>query len=517
MSEPGRGGRRARVAGAIALALALPVHLAVGAPLRGAATIRAIYGQVLDAEFDAARAAIAACDEAPREACDVLEAVRVWWQIQLDPESRALDPAFERAVTRAITAAEAWAGREPRSAEAWFYVGGAYGARVQWRVLRQQYLSAARDGSRVKTALERALEIDPSLEDAHFGIGLYQYYADVAPTGAKILRVLFLLPGGDRKEGLAKMQRTRDRGQVMSGEAAYQLHIVDLWYEKDYPRAMRRLEALERAHPRNPLFTQLIAEVEDVYFHDRTASLAAWQRLLRHAEARAVNAAGLAETRARLGAAAQLDAVYETDAAVDLLRPLATARTPAPCGAAAQAWLQLGLALDRIGAREQALTAYAAAIAAVPAGDPHGVRERARRAQREAPDATTARAYRLSLEGWRALERHDVERAERDLAAAIALRPEEPVTRYRLAQVRLAQRDTAAAQRELDRVLASPADHAPTIYARACVDAAQIREQQGERTMAIELYARAATIFGAADATRDAGSRAAARLRGGGR
>ena len=42
-------------------------------------------------------------------------------------------------------------------AEAWFYLGAAYGARVQWRVLREQRLAAARDGKRIKESLERAL------------------------------------------------------------------------------------------------------------------------------------------------------------------------------------------------------------------------------------------------------------------------------------------------------------------------------------------------------------------------
>jgi len=66
----------------------------------------------------------------------------VGWQIQLDPESRGLDPAFTAAVERAIRTTEAWTERAPDSAEAWFYLGGAYGARVQWRVLRGEKVAA---------------------------------------------------------------------------------------------------------------------------------------------------------------------------------------------------------------------------------------------------------------------------------------------------------------------------------------------------------------------------------------
>ena len=89
-------------------------------------------------------------------------------------------------------------GARADDAEAWFYLGGAYARRVQWRVLREEKLAAARDGKRIKEALERAIALDPDLDDAYFGIGMYRYYADVAPAAAKILRFLLLLPGGDR-------------------------------------------------------------------------------------------------------------------------------------------------------------------------------------------------------------------------------------------------------------------------------------------------------------------------------
>lgn len=504
-------------AGLLALLVAASPASPAGAPLRGVATIKGIYDRILDADFDAAAAAIRACEGAPREACDALEATRIWWQILLDPESTARDAAFQRAVNAAIASAEAWTAREGRSAEAWFYLGGAYGARVQWRVLRKEYLAAARDGKRIKEALERALALDASLEDANFGIGLYEYYADVAPAAAKILRVLLLLPGGDRVEGLKRMLRARERGQVLAGEAAYQLHVIDLWYEKQFARALGLLRGLQRDHPRNPLFTQLIAEVQDVYFHDRTASLEAWRRIIDLGARGGLNEAGVATARARLGAAVQLDALYETDAAIDLLEPLVASRPTAPLGLASQAALQLGRALDRMGERERALAAYAAAASAVPPGDPHGVRAAVRRAQRTPPPADVARAYRLSLAGWRALERRDLPAAERALRDALALRGHDPVTRYRAAQVWLARHDETAALRDLEFVIAAAPPEAPTFHARACLDAAQLLERRGDGARALVLYQRGASVFGAAEATKQAAARAAERLRASGR
>src|SRR5262245_25042664 len=165
--------------------------------IRGVDELARAYDFILEARFDQVDAELRrACPPAPLEACEVLGATSLWWQILLDPESRELDYEFSTAVDHAIASTEAWTDRAPDDAEAWFYNGGAYAARVQWRVLRGEKLAAARDGKAIKVALERAIELDPSLEDAYFGVGLYKYYADVAPAAAKFLRFLMLLAGG---------------------------------------------------------------------------------------------------------------------------------------------------------------------------------------------------------------------------------------------------------------------------------------------------------------------------------
>ena len=141
--------------------------------IRGVDGLARAYDFILEARFDQADAELRrACGPAPPEACDVLNATAIWWKILLDPESRDLDDEFSTAVEHAIESTEAWTDRAPDDAEAWFYNGGAYAARVQWRVLRNEKLAAARDGKRIKLALERAIELDPTLEDAYFGVGM---------------------------------------------------------------------------------------------------------------------------------------------------------------------------------------------------------------------------------------------------------------------------------------------------------------------------------------------------------
>src|SRR5688572_28252128 len=157
------------VAAIILLAAPAPHAVQPGAGLTGGRQVSRAYDAIMDARFPEVPPLLAGtCPPAPPEVCQLLAVVSTWWQIQLDPHNRSQDDAFQKSADLAIAAMEAWTAREPSRAEAWFYLGGAVGARAQWRVLRGQTLSAARDGKCIKDALEHALALDPSLQDAYF-------------------------------------------------------------------------------------------------------------------------------------------------------------------------------------------------------------------------------------------------------------------------------------------------------------------------------------------------------------
>jgi len=289
-------GARWLIAGWLAVAGAAAV---AASGLTEAPRLAAVYDSILGAQFDRAEAQLAAtCPPAPAEACAALRAESVWWQIQIDPDDRALDARLETLAAAAINAAGAWTEREPKRAEAWFYLAAAYTPLVQLRVLRHERMSAARAGSKIKDALEQALALDPGLTDAHLGIGLYRYYAAVAPLYTKLLRWLLLLPGGDRADGLKEIRLARDRGALLAGEADYQLALIDLWYEEQPRTALALFESLDARYPENPVFLEHIARVHDEYFHDRDAAIAAWTRLRDRARDRRVAGSAVVAARA---------------------------------------------------------------------------------------------------------------------------------------------------------------------------------------------------------------------------
>lgn len=495
--------------------------------LRGENGLVRAYDFILEARFDQVEAELRrACDSprrssngvshadatAPVEACNVLEATALLWRIQLDPESRDLDPAFTASVERAIRSTEEWTERSPQDAEAWFYLGGAYAARVQWRVLRNEKVSAARDGKRIKQALEQALELDPDLDDAYFGIGMYKYYADVAPTAAKILRFLLLLPGGDREEGMAEMLRARSQGHLLQGEADYQLHLIYLWYEQQPARALDLLRGLQERYPGNPLFPAQIAHVQDVYLHDIIGSLDTWRSLLAAARDQRVNMAALAEVQARLGMAQMFERIYQTDHAIEQLKAIVELKPHVPYSSLALAWLRLGDAHDRMGSRAAALEAYRSAATTAPPDDRFDVRDDAADRLRRRPDARKAEAYRLSLDGWRRLEKRDLAAASAALDRALELDPHDPVAHYRYGRVLQARKEDDRALAHFDLALRNAQNCPAPILGNAHLESARLHERAGRRDEAIAAYRIAATLFGAASDTRSAAQRALDRV-----
>ena len=296
----------------VATAKAVALQSAPQTGITAAPVIARAYDLILDANFDELKKVLpTTCPPAPPVACRGLEALSLWWQIQLDLSNRSLDSTFLATTERAINDAIRMTEAEPQRAEAWFYLGAAYGVRSQYRVYREERLAAARDGKRIKESLERALAIDPAMHDAEFGIGMYRYYAGVAPAIFRFLRFFLLLPGGDRVDGLRQLERAAKLGVLVKGEAQYQIQILYLWYENKSKEALAIIRLLQERYPHNPLFHWIEADVLDTYFHDHAASLKASEELLSLARDGKVFRADIAERVARRNIAKQSAALKQ--------------------------------------------------------------------------------------------------------------------------------------------------------------------------------------------------------------
>ena len=189
-----------------------------------------------------------------REACDVLAATALWWRIQLDPDSRALDDEFSARSTARSRSTEAWTAREPHERRGVVLhgrrlrgarpVAGAARREARRGARRQAHQAGARTGDRARPGPGRRLLRDRACT---------RYYADVAPAAAQDAPLPAAAARRRQDEGLEQMRRARARGKLLQGEADYQLHIIYLWYEKQRrPGASTCCEALHEQLSRQP-------------------------------------------------------------------------------------------------------------------------------------------------------------------------------------------------------------------------------------------------------------------------
>ena len=205
---------------------------------------------------------------------------RSWWRILLDPNDTSHDREFTTRVDAAIEECTRWTDGEPQRAEAWFYLGAAYGARVSFRVQRGERLAGgprrqahqgvpraralARPAAGRRAIRRRTLQV---LRGHRAGGG------EIAALPADAAR----RRSGRRPEGHGGRARAR-RAAARRGRlpAPLDLPVVREPAEAR-PRAARR--ACGTGIPATRTWRCAPARSRISYFHDAGASLGVWQAL----------------------------------------------------------------------------------------------------------------------------------------------------------------------------------------------------------------------------------------------
>lgn len=144
--------------------------------------------------------------------------------------------------------------QQGESAEMQFYAGMADASAARLYSLRGENRNAARFGVRTREHLLRAKVLDPSLADADFGLGLYNYYVDTLSGIARILRFFMGIPGGSKQEGVRLLEHAIAEGVLTSSVARFYLAMNLHRYDQQYERALSVIGPLCDKYPSNPLF-----------------------------------------------------------------------------------------------------------------------------------------------------------------------------------------------------------------------------------------------------------------------
>lgn len=161
--------------------------------------------------------------------------------------------AFEADLDAAEDSAKALLKTDP--AEGHYYLGAADGFRARALGAQHKYMRAVPAAASAVKHLKKALSLDPALEDARLGIGMYHYFAARIPSGAKPFAHFLFGERGDRERGLAELRHVADSTGTARMEARSLLSVIlakdD---EADWAEADKLLIELSSRFPHNPLY-----------------------------------------------------------------------------------------------------------------------------------------------------------------------------------------------------------------------------------------------------------------------
>ena len=246
-------------------ALFLFLFFAVAPILR--ATVEEEAAQTIDyfynLEFDAARDAAAALEmhHPTHPAGAFYRGVALFQQYLLEypPQEKTL-ANFENAMQRTLELALALAETQPALSH--YYQGAAQGFLARVAVARRRYGAAIPKARQGRVHLEKALALDPHLEDAYMGLGMYDYFADRTPAAVKPFAYLMVGLWGNRERGLEYLERTRRQGQAARMEATSILAAIYASQgEKQWEKARALFSELMQRYPRNPRYRLGLAYV----------------------------------------------------------------------------------------------------------------------------------------------------------------------------------------------------------------------------------------------------------------
>lgn len=466
-------------------ALALAAAIAAG-PIDD--RYRAALDTLYDGSTDTALTRLEALSaENPRDPVGpYLEALALCWKVEERPETRALDGDLVRRADRALALADALLAADANDARARFARGAAHGAKSRLALFRLERVEAAREAVRMREDLAEARRLDPGVSDTLFGLGLYDYYADVLPRAAKLIRFLLGMPGGDRARGLEEIAAARDESLFHGAEVRAQMYEILAFYEGDPDAAEAEMEALHSKYPDSPLWALKLAEHRRERMGSYGASAAVAREILAAARAGSPNFAPITATMARLSLGKSLLRDLRLAEAEEVLRG-AVDPVPGDGGRSFDAQLLLGETLELQDRRADAVGHYRAAASST---DPD-VRRRAERHLAKARPRGEVAALRFVADARRARERHDPEGSAERYRSAYRAWPACREARVGAAEAALRAGELDVARRRLGTLADGPGDGSdspPWVSAWARLLLARWFDATGDRRAALKLY-----------------------------
>ncbi|MBI4482859.1 MAG: tetratricopeptide repeat protein [Acidobacteria bacterium] len=428
----------------------------------------------------------------PREPAYPFFQLFAWWDLRERTDPELYDRAYEALVQQVLRTAEARFQEDPADLWAHLFQARAYEFRARLRYYRGQHLAATRDAARAKGKLEQVLKLDPEFKEPLVGLGLYNYFVDLAPRFLKFFRFLLFIPGGDREKGLDQLERAMD-APVFGPEARRWLALIYYGTERRPADALALYQELHQRYPHHPFFELQMAHLQLYYLNRPLDSIEQARGVLTKVSARVPNYTAEIGALARFKVIQAMLARYDYAEALKEVRACLEKPPSDPPWMVPRLLLLQGEILEMLGPRESALEAYRKAEALTS----HlPLREEARRRFQR---AQRSQAGPLSVQMLQALAlKRDgkLVEAEQSLAALREKNPQAPLIHFHLGDLYFQRQDYARAAAEFEAAARNDSD--PYWIQPLCLlRLGQICDLQGKRKRALEYYKKVDGFRGA--------------------
>lgn len=186
------------------------------------------------------------------------EALDAWWPVLNDLENKSHDDDFLNAANKVIDKCDIILDENDEDIDARIIRSVMHGQVARYYSNRHRWYRSFRNGRRALRDFFEIEESHPDIPDLNFGIGMYRYFAAFLVDEYTLARTLhWMLPSGDRGEGLEMLKKAADNSIFVGPEAIFFLGHIYLHFEDKPDTALDYLEHLYNTYPDNMYYRRL--------------------------------------------------------------------------------------------------------------------------------------------------------------------------------------------------------------------------------------------------------------------
>ena len=186
------------------------------------------------------------------------KALDAWWPILIDLENTSYDDDFLIDAQVVVDLCDAILKQDENHLDALVVRSVINGQIARYYSNRYRWYRSFLHGRRALRDFFHVEHEHPDMPDMQFGLGMYRYFTAFLVDEYAIARSLrWMLPSGDRADGLSRLAVAADSSIFVEPEATYFLGHIYLHFENEPDKALGYLRDLYHRYPHNSYYRRL--------------------------------------------------------------------------------------------------------------------------------------------------------------------------------------------------------------------------------------------------------------------